>query len=189
MIDIEILPSAWTGHRKFAEWLVRQINPSVIVDLGVDYGYSTFCLANPKLGTVYGIDNFKGDIHTGIHSDAYETVMKVIKENNYSNIEIIKSDFDDVAKTWDKKIDLLHIDGLHTYEATKNNYETWSKFLHDDSIIIMHDTTSFESVKKVFDEIDFPNKFNFEHSSGLGVLSKNNAIIDKIKTIVGNHQK
>jgi predicted O-methyltransferase YrrM len=180
MIDIEILPSAWKGHKNFAEWLVNEVKPKVIVDLGVDYGYSTFCLANPKIGTVYGIDNFQGDEHTGVHSDAYDVVMRVIKKNNYDNVEIIKSNFDDVAKTWDKQIDILHIDGLHTYESTKKNYDTWSKFLHDDSVIIMHDTASFQEVKKVFDEIDISNKFNFEHSAGLGVISKNKSIIEKI---------
>lgn len=180
--DIEQLASAWKGHRKFAEWLVSKIKPEVTVDLGVDYGYSLFCLANPKIGTVYGIDSFEGDIHAGHHTDAHEKVLQVINDNDYQNIKLIKGFFDDVAVTWDKPIDILHIDGLHTYDAAMNDYQTWKKFLKPDSVIIMHDTTAFKGVKKVFDEIDLP-KMNFTHSAGLGVLSANNELITEISTM------
>lgn len=68
--------TAWTGHRQFAEWLVKFVNPKVIVDLGVDYGYSTFSFAIPRIGHVYGIDNFSGDDFVGTHIPGkYEYVM------------------------------------------------------------------------------------------------------------------
>ena len=57
--------SAWLGHMKFANWLVTLLNPSVIVDLGVDYGHSTFSFASANKGIVYGIDSFDGDIQAG----------------------------------------------------------------------------------------------------------------------------
>jgi predicted O-methyltransferase YrrM len=182
MIDIETLPSAWTGHRKFAEWIVSATNPNTIVDLGVDYGYSTFCLANPKIGTVYGIDTFEGDVHSGHHNDALTMVETVKEVNNYQNVVIIRGYFDDVAKFWNKPIDILHIDGLHTYEAATNDFNTWSKFLTDDAIILMHDVSSFPEVRQVFEEINMP-KIMFTHSAGLGVLSKNSQIIENIKNV------
>lgn len=184
MIDLETVFSAWTGHRQFAEWLVTVMKPEVIVDLGVDYGYSTFCLANPGIGTVYGIDSFEGDVHTGFHADTFDKVHNMIKENNYTNVEIIKGYFDEVCETWDKKIDILHIDGLHTYEATLNNYEKWKRHLTDKSVLIMHDTVSFPEVRQVYDEIDMP-KLMFEHSAGLGVLSNNAELMNLIKEKYG----
>jgi hypothetical protein len=33
-------------------WLVQALMPLVTVDLGVDYGYSTFCFALPVIGEV-----------------------------------------------------------------------------------------------------------------------------------------
>lgn len=180
MYEIDKLASAWKGHRQFAEWLVSRINPNTIVDLGVDYGYSTFCFANPNIGTVYGIDTFEGDQYTGIHTDAEQTVNNVIKENGYNNIEIIKGKFDDIVKSWDKPIDILHIDGLHTYHDTLNNYEKWSKFLHKDSVLLMHDTVSFEPVQVVYNRIKM-NKCMFKHSQGLGVFSENESLINEIK--------
>ena len=181
MIDINTLASAWTGHRQFANWLVQSLKPEIIVDLGIDYGYSMFSLAESNIGQVYGIDNFKGDIHTGVHNDAYDTVIKVINENQYTNVNIVMGDFNDVAAIWDKPIDILHIDGLHTYEAVTNDIRNWSKFLrNENSVIIMHDTESFPEVKQCFDELQI-HKFNFTHSAGLGVLSLNKNIIDNVQ--------
>jgi hypothetical protein len=101
-------------------------------------------------------------------------------------LTFIKGYFDDVAKTWDKKIDILHIDGDHSYESVKNDYETWSKFLNDDGVILFHDTCIEElngnhyGVKKFFDEIDLP-KCTFTHTFGLGVVSKNKKLIEIIQ--------
>lgn len=180
--------TAWTGHRQFAEWLVKFVNPKVIVDLGVDYGYSTFSFAIPRIGHVYGIDNFSGDDFVGTHIPGkYEYVMmKREKLHLKDNVTIIQGDFNEIAKTWDKPIDILHIDGSHHYDDVKRDFETWIKFLSDDGVILLHDTC-IESlngneygVKKFFDEIDLP-KFTFTHCYGLGVVTKNEIILNNIK--------
>ena len=181
MQDINELRSAWKGHRDFANWLVNKLQPTTIVDLGVDYGFSLFCLAEPNIGRVYGIDSFEGDIHAGAHTDAYDTVVRVMAENNYQNIELIKGFFDDVVVNWNKNIDILHIDGLHTYEAALNDYQKWTKFVPHHGVILMHDTVAFrDGVGRVFNEITLP-KVHFPHSEGLGVISQNAELIDQIK--------
>lgn len=58
----------WKNHITFAQWIVKHKNPEVIVDLGVDYAYSTFCFALPKIGKIYGIDSFEGDKHAGMRN-------------------------------------------------------------------------------------------------------------------------
>lgn len=180
MHDIENLESGWKGHRKFAEWLVNYKKPETIVELGVDFGYSLFCLANPGIGKVYGIDSFEGDFYTGVHPNAIGWVKKIIKENEYKNIEIIKGYFDNVVKTWDKEIDILHIDGFHTYQETLNDYNKWTKFLNSKSVVLMHDVESFQNVKVVY-QLSNLHKVRFTHSNGLGVLSPDIDIINKIK--------
>jgi hypothetical protein len=78
------------------------------------------------------------------------------------------------------KIDLLHIDGLHTYEAVKNDFETWFPKTSENAIVMFHDTISFPNdVGKLFNELPY-YKTNFTHSAGLGILSKNKQLIDLI---------
>jgi glycosyltransferase involved in cell wall biosynthesis len=187
--NIDDTPStSWSGHRNFAEWLVRFMNPKVVVDLGVDFGFSTFSFALPRIGHIYGIDNFSGDSFIGNESPGkYEYVMmKREKLHLQDNMTFIKGDFDEISKTWDKKIDILHIDGSHHYEDVKKDFETWSKFLSDEAVILFHDTAieNYDGkeygVKKFFEELDLP-KFNIEHSFGLGVACKNAVILSHIQ--------
>ena len=189
MTNLDDTPAtAWSGHRQFAEWLVSYMKPEVIVDLGVDYGYSTFSFAIPRIGHVYGIDNFTGDDFVGTHiPQKYSYVMmKREKLHLKDNLTIIEGDFNEVAKTWDKPINILHIDGSHHYEDVKRDFETWIKFLSDDGIILLHDTCvenflgNEYGVKKFFDEIDMP-KFTFTHCFGLGVVCRNEVILNHIK--------
>ena len=180
VFDIETLPSAWKGHRKFTEWLMQRLQPKVSVELGVDYGYSLFCMAKEKQGQVYGVDLFIGDEHAGHHNDAEAIVHQVISKNQYNNITIIKQDFNQAAASWNKPIDLLHIDGLHTYEAVKNDWEKWTKHLTAGGVVIMHDTVSYDGVRQFYNEISWP-KLNFTQSAGLGVASRDAGLIKEIE--------
>ena len=181
--------SAWTGHFEFSIWLVKHVNPKIIVELGVDYGHSTFCLASPNIGTVYAIDCFEGDAHAGFKQTEHiftsfknELVQRSLLISD--NIIPIKGYFDDVIKTpmfaQCREIDILHIDGLHTYEAVKNDFCKWSLKTSHDAVIIMHDVVSFpDTVGRLFNEIEFP-KFYFTHSAGLGVVCKSEASLMRL---------
>ena len=185
ILNNEYYDSAWKGHFEFSMFLVNYIKPNIIVELGVDYGHSTFCLASPNIGTVYAIDCFEGDIYAGFKTT--ENIFKDFKTEllNKSlllsdNIIPIKGYFDDVVLTFDKQIDILHIDGLHTYEAVKNDFEKWSVKNNPNAVIIMHDVIAYsDSVGKFFNEIEFP-KFYFTHSAGLGVVCKNQQVLDDL---------
>lgn len=175
------VPTSWTDHIYFAQWIVKRLNPDVIVDLGVDYGYSTFCFALPGIGRVYGIDSFDGDPQAG-YKNTYEYVINKQRELGLDNIKFLKGYFGIIAKKWKKPIDILHIDGFHTYNAVKNDYETWNKFLKEDGVILFHDTCVTKpgyEVHKFFEEINLP-KTNFTFSYGLGVVSKNKNLIKEI---------
>ena len=48
-----------------------------------------------------------------------------------------------VAKTWDRKIDMLFIDGDHRYEAVKKDYTDWAGFVTSQGVIAFHDSACF----------------------------------------------
>jgi predicted O-methyltransferase YrrM len=176
--------SAWKGHADFAKWLVNRIQPTTTVDLGVDYGFSLFALAEPEIGTVYGIDTFTSGAH-GNHPDNYDVVMGIKERYNFSNVEVIKGLFSDVVVNWTKPIDILHIDGDHQYESIVEDWNNWFPFLTENGVVIMHDTNSdWVGIKKFYDEITIP-KCNFLQSYGLGVASRNKELIDEIKNVFG----
>jgi predicted O-methyltransferase YrrM len=162
------IPSAWKGHEAFAQWLVQQMRPQVIVELGCDYGFSTIALAQPGLGTVYGIDRFLGPPERNV----YESCRANIAAAGVKNIELIKDDFRKVVKSWSRPIDLLHIDGNHAYADVSTDFSQWTPHVRGGGVILMHDTCSFpQGVGKFFNEITWP-KFEFEHAFGLGVVLK-----------------
>ena len=182
---IENIKSAWTGHRKFAEWLVKEMKPKCIVELGVDYGYSTFVFANAlkgSNGTINGIDWFKGDAHAS-YRNTYKLIIDNIDKNNVKNINIIKGDFNEESKKWNKDIDILHIDGFHTYDAVKNDYNNWNRFVKN-GVILFHDVSIRRKgfgVYKFFREVDDGHKLYFTHSAGLGIITKDINLFNKIK--------
>jgi hypothetical protein len=179
------IPSAWNippkSHNEFVIWLLNRINPQVTVELGVDWGYSSFLLALHSKGIVYGIDCFDQSKH-GMREDGdYQFVLDIKNKLKLNNLEIIKGYFDDVAKTWNKKINLLHIDGLHDYENCKNDCDTWAPLLEEDGVILFHDTVSNPGgVGLFFSQLEVP-KVNFTNSSGLGVASNNIELIQEIE--------
>lgn len=186
---IEDIVSAWKGHRTFADWLVQTIQPQVIVDLGVDYGYSTFVFQQALKkhsckGTVYGLDLFFGDESTGSR-DTFQEVQNTIKEKKLDQIQILRGDFTSLSLLWTKAIQILHIDGSHTYEHVKENFMSWKSFVDNSGIILFHDTaveSPLFGVKKFFSEIQDGYKLSFSHSCGLGIYTKNHELFTLIQT-------
>ncbi|HEY2722642.1 MAG TPA: class I SAM-dependent methyltransferase, partial [Chitinophagaceae bacterium] len=186
-----ISKSAWIGHIPFAFWLVDSIKPAVIVELGAYYGlsYFSFCqmVRRANLNTkCYAVDNWTGDEHAGFYdSSVFDYVQKTNeKYQDFSNI--VRSSFDEALHLFeDGSIDLLHIDGLHTYEAVKHDFYNWLPKLSEKGIVLFHDTNERENgfgVYQLWEELSnqYPS-FEFKHSHGLGVLGVGKDLPEKAK--------
>lgn len=173
--------SAWFGHIPFAHWLIRNLKPRVIVELGTHAGvsYSAFCAAvhRDELGTrCFAVDTWKGDSHAGHYPEEVYKNLNVYNEKHYGSFStLLRRSFDDAVELFeDKSIDLLHIDGFHSYEAVSHDYNTWKKKLSDRAVVLFHDTNEYHEgfgVHRFWAEIRRDNSnFEFLHSHGLGIL-------------------
>ena len=82
------IDTAWRGHKNFAIWLASRLQAETIVDLGVDFGYSTFCFALASTGHVYGIDSFEGDSETGFRN-TFNEVLQTREQLGIKNVTIM----------------------------------------------------------------------------------------------------
>jgi len=193
-VDYRSGHSAWTGHFGFAQRLVAALEPKVIVELGAQYGDSYFCMVQlvDRLNTgtqCFAVDTWKGDNHSGIYSENVFAQVCGINEKYKSCSTLLRMPFDEASPLFNEAhISLLHIDGYHTYEAVKHDYETWNDKVSD--VILFHDTNVFHKdfgVYKFWEELceQFPTTtFEFAHSSGLGILCKTERAYNAVKIAI-----
>jgi hypothetical protein len=174
--------SAWWGHVPFAHWLVTALRPGLIVELGTQNGvsFSSFCEAMHRghiVGRCFAIDTWKGDKQAGFYDDTvYQNLFGFIQSRYGAFAELVRLSFDEALPGFDEgSIDLLHIDGLHTYEAAKSDFENWLPKLSDRAVVLFHDTNVRQGdfgVWKLWDDIRqrYPS-FEFLHGYGLGVAA------------------
>ena len=173
--------SAWLEHIPFAFWLVYQQRPRIFVELGTHYGcsYFAFCQAIEKLSldaACYAIDTFKGDEHAGFYGEDVYGSVNHHNDTLYSQFSrVVRSTFDESVQYFeDGSVDILHIDGLHTFEAVLHDFQTWRPKLSDSGVVIMHDTNVRErgfGVCTMLAQLrtEFP-VFEFNHGHGLGIV-------------------
>jgi len=131
----------------------------ITVEIGTYLGGSAKILAEGSK-KVYCIDVFE-DIDLIKNKEAKKECKDIWKdkgftykdikaklESVYENIEVIKGESEQVAKEWKKEqIDLIFIDGDHTYEGVKTDFESWFPHLRKGAIILFHDS-NYKSVQK-----------------------------------------
>jgi hypothetical protein len=169
------VPSAWTAHLEFAAWLTSRLLPQIVVDLGVDYGCSTYAWASSGVSQVIGVDWFRGDEQTGIRDTEAEALAlgaRLVRDFQLKDtVGVRRSSFDEAAKIFDRRVDVLHIDGLHALKAVRRDLADWLPKMSDDGLIVMHGTRAFpQSVGKIFHGLPH-HKMQIDVSAGLGIAS------------------
>jgi len=176
-----VWPANWAGHVPFAAWLIAHQKPATLVELGTHNGfsYSAFCQAvqEAQLATrCYAIDTWEGDDHSGYYGEHIYQDIKAWHDARFTAFsQLRRTTFDQaVAVFADGSIDLLHIDGLHTYEAVKHDFDTWRAKLSSRAIVLFHDTDVRQGdfgVWRFWEELTphYPH-LHFTHCNGLGVL-------------------
>lgn len=182
-IQHKMVFSTWVDHTPFGYDLVGAIRPKLLVELGTQNGLSFFCFCQSMKehqidGLCYAVDTWAGDEHTGAYDDStFESVQAYCREEFRGFSYLLRMLFSEALNNFaDESIDLLHIDGFHTYEAVSEDFRTWYPKVRPGGIILFHDIKA--RIKdfgawRFWDEISqqYPS-FTFNHGFGLGVLRK-----------------
>ncbi len=184
-------------HIPFAFFLTEMIRPEIFVELGTHYGnsYFAFCQAIKSLELptkAFAVDSWKGDDHAGYYGEEVFQYVKQINDQSFSNFSrLLRMSFDKALSSFEEgSIDLLHIDGKHSYDAVKHDFESWLPKMTTKGVIIFHDTNVYDKgfgvwklIKEIKDKYPF---LEFKHGYGLGVLyvgtKKNCTISNFIET-------
>jgi len=133
--------------------LARNLKPETVVEIGSFIGYSSICLAQAiednaeEKGRVYAIDNFLPHINNpNLPMDienTFELAQSNAKKAGLENrIEFVKGFSSDVAEELLSRIDtidILMIDGDHTYKGVLEDYNNYHPKVRKGGIIILHD--------------------------------------------------
>ncbi|MEP2757515.1 class I SAM-dependent methyltransferase [Parvibaculum sp.] len=175
--------STWIDHLPFGYDLVTALRPKLLVELGTHKGlsYFTFCQAmkeNDVDGLCYAVDTFEGDAHTDKYDESVFTMVNDHNRHNYHGFSyLMRMFFNDALRHFgDDSVDLLHIDGFHTYEAVSEDFANWYPKVKPGGIMLFHDVQARLQdfgAWKFWEELTGKHEtFTFNHGFGLGVLRK-----------------
>ena len=149
------------------ESLVYLNQAQVIVEVGVAEAKSTDWLcrgAKLRGGKVYGYDLW--DTH-GLnnqfeHWSSKEKCETYLQSKGHTNFELTKinsrtPEFAELIKTKHPSIDLAYIDGCHSYDGIKNDFDIIYPLLSESGIIVFHDTLRIDGCREFM--IDLRTKF------------------------------
>jgi predicted O-methyltransferase YrrM len=126
--------------------LARALKPQVAVEIGSARGRSA-CYVGRALkengsGRLFAIDPHT---HTNWNDENSVATLDEMKRNLKSlgiekQVEIIRDVSERAAARWMIPIDMLFIDGDHSYEGVKRDWELFSPFVVPFGVVVFHDT-------------------------------------------------
>jgi glycosyltransferase involved in cell wall biosynthesis len=180
--DRVVHPPSWLEHIPFAFWIVDVLRPAVFVELGTQSGnsYAGFAQAVQTLGlstACYAVDTWRGDPQAGFYGESVFTEWASYHDRHFSAFSrLIRSSFEEAVQQFsDGSIDLLHIDGYHTYQSASADFARWRPKLSRRGVILIHDINVRErdfGTWRLWEELKAQSpSFEFLHGQGLGVVA------------------
>ncbi len=126
--------------------LVRAMKPTVCVEIGSARGksscYIAWALHENGAGRLWAIDphqptawNDQGSVNT------YPILVRHLRKLGLErHVSIERKTSQEAVRGWGRPIDLLFIDGDHSYEGVRRDWELFSPFVAPHGVVVFHDT-------------------------------------------------
>ena len=151
-----------TLHEKLLLYLLaRKLDhDSVIVEIGSYLGASTTFLAaaaKENQSRVFCVDTWMNE---GMTEGTRNTYQEFISNTMLYQEQItpIRGRSEEIAIEFEEPIDLLFLDGDHSYSGCRLDIESWMPKVKSGGVIILHDYGWHEGVKKVVWELIKPRE-------------------------------
>jgi precorrin-6B methylase 2 len=162
----------WTHKEEL--WWLNHVAKSMenIVEIGCWKGRSSHALLSGCKGTVYCIDNFKGnpDERETTHKEAQEKDISIeFMENvgHFPNMKLFKMDSVEAASKFsDNSVDMVFIDGDHSYQAVYNDIMAWYPKCR--KLLCGHDL-NLDSVWKAIKDAGFGHLVTYNKEAGMRI--------------------
>jgi predicted O-methyltransferase YrrM len=130
----------------------------LIAEIGSYVGASACCfgaaLLENKDGKIFCIDTWNNDSMTEGYRDTWAEFCLNTKKYSKFIVPVrgISVQVANEVCQYTSKLDLLFIDGNHSYEGVKSDWETYKKFLFPGSLVVFHDYGWADGVQRVIQE-------------------------------------
>jgi predicted O-methyltransferase YrrM len=132
-----------------------------IVEIGSYLGASACCFGAALSGSggqVFCIDTWKNDAMSEGGKDTFEEFSSNTAKFKHVIVPVrgLSTEVASILREKAKDVDVLFIDGDHSYDGVRADWETYKGFLAPGSIVIFHDYGWAEGVKRVIHEEVLP---------------------------------
>jgi predicted O-methyltransferase YrrM len=127
--------------------LTRSLKPEVCVEIGSARGksacYVGLALRENGRGRLYAIDpHAPTDWNDSESVDTFNVIRQNLERVDVrEHVEIVRKTSEEAVRDWKVPIDLLFIDGDHSYDGVRRDWELFSPFLSEFGVAAFHDTT------------------------------------------------
>lgn len=136
------------GEKAFLQHLILSLpkNP-LVLEIGTFRGWSAITMALARKDIrIITLDNLEGIPEENFHISSFEIITNFKNNNVERQITFIKSSSQDF--NINKKLDLIFIDGDHSFNGVKHDFKKFLPFVKEKGIVVFHDYRQEPGVTK-----------------------------------------